>query len=83
MSVDDVRPAVAALPEMPAVEVDDPVAMVVAHGRVLGQAELGVQGSGPWAVTDGRGELLAVYEAHGNGRAKPAVVLTSIPGPDQ
>jgi tRNA pseudouridine55 synthase len=83
MSVTDVRPAVSALPEMPAVQVDDPLATVVGHGRVLGRAELGVEGSGPWAVIDGRGELLAVYEAHGDGRAKPAVVLTSIPGPDQ
>ncbi len=32
-------------------------------------------GEGPWAVFDGRGQLLAVYEAFGDGQAKPAVVL--------
>jgi tRNA pseudouridine55 synthase len=83
ISVEDVRPPLAALSGMPAVQVDDVVAAVVAHGRVLGRAELGVEDTGPWAVIDGAGELLAVYVAHGDGRVKPAVVLTSASGPDQ
>jgi tRNA pseudouridine55 synthase len=83
ISVTDVRPPLAVLSGMPAIQVDDLLAAVVAHGRVLGRAELGVEGNGPWAVIDGAGELLAVYQAHADGRAKPAVVLTSASGPDQ
>ena len=40
------------------------------HGRLLPV----FPGDGPWAVVDGAGDLLAVYEAHRDG-AKPAVVL--------
>jgi len=53
------------------------LAAAVAHGAVLDPADLGAAGEGPWAVHDGSGALLAVYERHA-GRAKPAVVL---PGP--
>ena len=83
ISVTDVRAPRAALSGMAAVPVDDRLAAVVAHGRVLGRTELGVEGDGPWAVIDGAGDLLAVYETHGDGRVKPAVVLTSASGPDQ
>jgi tRNA pseudouridine55 synthase len=78
-----VLPPAAALRGMPAVTVGEPVAGTVGHGRVLGKAELGVDGSGPWAVLDATGELLAVYEAHGEGRVKPAVVLTPTGGGDR
>jgi tRNA pseudouridine55 synthase len=47
----------------------------VTHGKVLDASALGVDGSGPWAVLDEGGDLLAVYEEHGDGRVKPAVVL--------
>jgi tRNA pseudouridine55 synthase len=57
------------------VTVADDVARAVAHGAVLGQAEFGVDGQGPWAVVDGTGALLAVYEPTPEGRVKPAVVL--------
>jgi len=83
ISVTDVRAPRAALSGMAAVPVDDRLAAVVTHGRVLGRTELGVEGDGPWAVIDGAGDLLAVYETHGDGRVKPAVVLTSASGPDQ
>lgn len=62
------------------VTVGDEVAAAVGHGQVLDAAALGAEGEGPWAVVDGEGRLLAVYQAHGPGRAKPAVVLTG-PGP--
>jgi len=39
------------------------------------------QGEGPWAVVAPGGALLAVYERHGEGRAKPAVVLAPAVGP--
>jgi len=47
----------------------------IGHGKVLERADLGAQGSGPWAVLGPQGDLLAVYLAHGDGRIKPAVVL--------
>ena len=70
----DVLPPADALRGRPAVTVDGDVAAAVVHGKVLDRAVLGVDGDGPWAVLNGEGRLLAVYEPYG-GRAKPAVVL--------
>ncbi len=56
------------------------VAVAVGYGRVLSAemlAAAGANGPGPWAVLSGDGNLLAVYQAHGPGQAKPAVVLAS------
>ncbi len=52
------------------VTVDDSTADMVRHGRVLDR----FAGSGPWAVVDTAGSLLAVYELFG-AAAKPAVVI--------
>jgi tRNA pseudouridine55 synthase len=52
------------------VTVDDATADLIRHGRVLDR----FAGDGPWAVVDGAGALLAVYEAFGTS-AKPAVVI--------
>jgi tRNA pseudouridine55 synthase len=57
--------------------VDTEVAASVAHGRVLALDALHPTGSGPWAVLDRNGALLAVYEAHRDQRAKPSVVLAA------
>jgi tRNA pseudouridine55 synthase len=57
------------------VVVDDATAAFVRHGRVLDRDVLGVAGDGPWPVVDPMGTLLAVYEPHGPGRTKPAMVL--------
>lgn len=65
----------AALRGMATVAVDAAMAVEVGHGKVLGCEVLGVRGDGPWAVTDSAGQLLAVYQGHGAGRAKPAVVV--------
>ncbi|MCU1344333.1 MAG: tRNA pseudouridine synthase [Acidimicrobiia bacterium] len=59
-----------ALRDYPQVTVDDATAALVGHGRILDP----FPGAGPWAVSNQQGELLAMYEAHGE-RAKPAVVL--------
>jgi tRNA pseudouridine55 synthase len=64
-----------ALRDLAAVEATDELAAAVAHGKVLGLDDLGVAGDGPWRVVGADGVLLAVYEAHGAGTAKPAVVL--------
>jgi len=36
---------------------------------------LGAVGDGPWSLLDDQGVLLAVYEATGSDRIRPAVVL--------
>lgn len=72
---DAVLPPVDGLPDMARVTVDGQILTWVGHGRVLGQAELGAEGGGPWAVLDPAGRLLAVYMTHQDGRVKPAVVL--------
>jgi tRNA pseudouridine55 synthase len=51
-------------------------AALVANGQVLSLDSLGVPAgsTGPWAVLGPDGTLLAVYEPHRSGYAKPAVV---------
>ncbi|MFP5318364.1 MAG: tRNA pseudouridine(55) synthase TruB [Acidimicrobiia bacterium] len=78
----DVLPPAEALRGHERVVLADPdLVLAVGHGKVLDRATLGVpdQGEGPWAVVDGGGALLAVYQGHGEGRAKPAVVLATVP----
>jgi tRNA pseudouridine55 synthase len=59
--------------DYPSVDVDDETAAAVGHGALLDPGAW--PGAGPWAVVDGDGELLAVYERRADGRAKPSVVL--------
>ena len=75
LSPEAVLPPVAALRDYPSVAVPPELAPAVAHGRVLEEGELGLAGTGPWALVGEDGRLLAVYERHRAGRAKPAVVL--------
>ena len=64
-----------ALRDLPSVVVDDEVAADVRHGKVLERrAPRRRAATGPWAVLDEAGELLAVYEPH-RGTAQAAVVL--------
>jgi tRNA pseudouridine55 synthase len=72
---DRLLPPVEALRGRPRVAVDEATEALVGHGRVLERSALGVAGQGPWAVTDGEGRLLAVYEPYRDGTVKPAVVL--------
>jgi tRNA pseudouridine55 synthase len=53
------------------VVIDADTEALVRNGRVLDAFD----GEGPWAVVSADGELLAVYEPHKAGSAKPAVVL--------
>lgn len=66
---------VEALRGWPRVAVDDDVAALVSNGRVFDDDELGVSGDGPWAVVDGAGVLLAVYQRNRGATVKPGVVL--------
>lgn len=62
----------AAVAHLATVTVDAGLAEAVGYGKVL---DAGWAGDGPWAVLDGAGGLLAVYEPYGDGRVKPAVVV--------
>ena len=73
---DAVLPPAAAVRHLAPAVVAADVAAAVATGKVLAPADLGVAGEGPWAVLDAAGTLLAVYQAHGEGRVKPSVVLS-------
>ena len=76
-------PAVA-VRTMPRVVVDADVAAAVAHGAMFVEHELldvdTAARPGPFAVLDTAGALLAVYEKHGSGNVKPAVVLNAAGG---
>lgn len=67
----ELRPVESTVRGLSRVDVDDDVAGLIANGRVLRAFD----GSGPWAVFDARGTLLAVYERFRDEQAKPSVVL--------
>jgi tRNA pseudouridine55 synthase len=75
LSPEVLLPPAAAVAHLENVAADAALAADAAHGRVVPLDRLGVTGPGPWAVLDGTGELLAVYEPHRAGTAKPGVVL--------
>jgi tRNA pseudouridine55 synthase len=70
-----VVPPAAMLPWFEATTVGEEGAAGVRVGRIFSTAELHVDGPGPWRVLGAAGDLLAVYEAHRSGLAKPRVVL--------
>ncbi len=70
---DHVLPPAAAVGHLPTVAADATMAEAVSYGKVL---DVDWPGDGPWAVLDGAGALLAVYERTDDGRTKPSVVLT-------
>lgn len=77
----DLRPMGELVAHLSPVVVEAAVADEVAHGRVLPRQLVAAAGEGPWAVSDGTGRLLAVYEAIPAERMKPLVVVaTAEPG---
>ena len=66
-----VLPVATAVESLAAVTVDEATAARIATGQVLDRWD----GEGPWAVFAPDATLLAVYEAHRAGTAKPVVVL--------
>jgi tRNA pseudouridine55 synthase len=64
-----------ALVDLDRITTDQEVAKLVARGFPLDRVSLGAVGEGPWALVDGCERLLAVYEATGTDRIRPAVVL--------
>jgi tRNA pseudouridine55 synthase len=74
-------PPAEALRGRPRVVVDDELAALVRNGRVLEAGALGLTppiGTGPWAVVDAAGDLLAVYVPHRGTTIKPAVVVAPV-----
>jgi tRNA pseudouridine55 synthase len=65
-----------AMRDLAQVPVDDEVADVIRRGLALDRVPVGAAGAGPWAMVDGDGNLLAVFEATDTDRIRPAVVLT-------
>ena len=64
-----------ALRDLAQVEVDPTLARSVSHGLALDRVSVGAAGDGPWAMVDGRGMLLAVYDATDTDRMVAAAVL--------
>jgi tRNA pseudouridine55 synthase len=64
-----------AMRHLRAVTIEGDLVTAVGHGKALPLEALGASGLGPWAVLSTEGALLAVYEPHRTGTAKPAVVL--------
>jgi tRNA pseudouridine55 synthase len=72
------RPPLDALGHLERVQVAEAIALDVGHGRPIERGTIGVSGAGPFALVDGAGELLAVYEVEGDDgdeRAKATVVI--------
>jgi tRNA pseudouridine55 synthase len=80
-TIDEARPPdavdlldpVEAVRALATVVVADDTVPLLANGRLLPRPD----GTGPWAMVDRGGRLLAVYESFGGGQAKPAVVLAT------
>ena len=70
-----------AMRDLDAVTVDDVAAASIRTGLPLDRVPLGAVGDGPWAMLDEAGILLAVYEATGSDRIRPAVVLAGADNP--
>jgi tRNA pseudouridine55 synthase len=64
-----------AMRDLDFVTVEPTIANAIRTGLALDKVPIGAVGEGPWAMLDDRGNLLAVYEATGTDRIKPAVVL--------
>ncbi len=77
LDASSLRPPAEAVRDLDRVSVAPDVAKLVAFGRPLEMAPLGVTGDGPWAVLDQTGNLLAVYEPTAPSRFRPAVVLSA------
>ena len=78
--VDELTPAVVLTPaqamrDLDQVVVPPEVEKLVGRGLPLDRVPLGIGGDGPWGLVDADHRLLAVYEATGTDRIRPAVVL--------
>jgi tRNA pseudouridine55 synthase len=72
---DSVLTPAQAMCDLEFVTVEPAVAASIRTGLPLDRVPLGATGDGPWAMLDGHGDLLAVYEGTDTDRIRPAVVL--------
>ncbi len=70
----------AAIRDLARVDVDAAAAHRVCHGLGLDRVRAGATGSGPWAMVDDAGRLLAVYGPDGTDGMKAACVLEPAAG---
>jgi tRNA pseudouridine55 synthase len=81
LSPEAVLPALETFRGRPPMLVTGDVEAQVRHGQVLAAADLGIdltdeaEGTGPWPVVDGEGDLLAVYVRPRFRSVKPAMVI--------
>jgi tRNA pseudouridine55 synthase len=75
VSVEDVLAPSGLVSHLARAVVSEAVRADVAHGKVLEIDVFGTHVTSPLAVIDESGELIAVYEAHGESTMKPSVVL--------
>jgi hypothetical protein len=73
-----IQPPAGMVRDLASAVADRELAEAIGHGKVLDRSALRVAGDGPWAIFDEVGSLLAVYEARGQERAQPAVVLAPV-----
>ena len=66
-----------AMRDLALVPVEPEIAELIGRGLALDRVPIGAVGDGPWAMVDRDGSLLAVYEATGTDRIKPAVVVAA------
>ena len=76
---DDLRPSIGLLSAPERREVAGEVLEFVLHGRVLDAAVINAVGTGPFVLLDEVGELVAVYERHGDSSVKPILVYAAAP----
>jgi tRNA pseudouridine55 synthase len=77
LTLDAVLTPAQAMRDLALVSVEPEIAGLIGRGLALDRVPVGAVGDGPWAMVDGQGSLLAVYEATGTDRIKPAVVVAS------
>jgi len=73
----DLRPALEIVAHLRPLQLTDELLAAVAVGKALDRRAVGAVGDGPFALTDGAGALVAVYESQGPERLKPSVVLVA------
>jgi tRNA pseudouridine55 synthase len=74
---DDLLSPAQAMRDLDVVVVEPAIEGAIRTGLALDKVPLGASGEGPWAMLNGLGNLLAVYEGTGTDRIRPAVVLAA------
>jgi tRNA pseudouridine55 synthase len=76
---EDLLPSLGLLATLERRGVSGEILEFVLHGRVLDAAVIDAVGPGPFVLLDEVGELVAVYERHGDSSVKPILVYAAAP----